>query len=514
VKFAGWDPEFHELMIPLYITASDKVSQRGVIIQHGRVFDAVRASLARPAHIKRQKLGNMELADGAVFSPLRTEILYSEGADFVIGIQAKPIRSATKRELPIETKLQPYLLKIMGWKPNADVVLSKPGCEILLRPRVPKELTKDRRRVGEIIDLGIKITFDAMTELEQTQSDMTKSAVRARERARATEVRTTRQDIDQEFSNVIEYTTELTNGTEAISDAELMELFPAFARAFQAFMTRLTSEYPDAGELGNVLRSRFKDLTDAVNESAFFKRCLEKPLGYAGDYQMMNYIYDYEVFEASTNMAKLLNYFMMSHPATNAVRNRAKVVQGLVQQRAAQFGSLRVASIACGPAREVAGAMQMCGDMGGTVKWSLLDQDKEALDYARRGLPHDGRLEAKIINGSVRDLVKRELSLGEQDIIYSLGLFDYLDAKTATILLQRLYAELNHGGLLVIGNFSEHPGRSFMEVGMEWHLIYRSRDELLDLSKAAAPDADHFVMTEPEGVNLILVCSKPLQPFA
>jgi hypothetical protein len=104
-------------------------------------------------------------------------------------------------------------------------------------------------------------------------------------------------------------------------------------------------------------------------------------------------------------------------------------------------------------------------------------------------------------------------STSEQDIIYSLGLFDYLDAKTATVLLQLLYAGLNHGGLLVIGNFADHPGRSFMEAGMEWHLIYRSPEELLDLSKAAAPDAHHFVMTEPEGVNLILVCSKPLQPF-
>ena len=37
VRRTGWDPEFHELMVPLRILASDKVTQQSVVIRHGRV---------------------------------------------------------------------------------------------------------------------------------------------------------------------------------------------------------------------------------------------------------------------------------------------------------------------------------------------------------------------------------------------------------------------------------------------------------------------------------------------
>ncbi len=46
---------------------------------------------------------------------------------------------------------------------------------------------------------------------------------------------------------------------------------------------------------------------------------------------------------------------------------------------------------------------------------------------------------------------------------------------------------------------------------MEWFLIHRTEEEFLELGKQSAPEGRHFVMAEPEGINLILVTSKPLE---
>ncbi len=260
------------------------------------------------------------------------------------------------------------------------------------------------------------------------------------------------------------------------------------------------------------LRASIKGLAQLVDQSPFMSRCLHKPRGYAGDYQMMNYMYDNEVFDSQSNMGKLLNYFLFSNPAANAVRNRAKIVQGLVQQQAALKEELSLASIACGPAREVAGTMKLLVENSRLKKvtWTLFDQDDEALGNAKQNLPKDRRLVPKFITAGVRDLLKKTVDLGPQDIIYSLGLFDYLEDKVAITVINRLYEFLNEGGLMLIGNFhTSNPSRALIEGAMKWFLIHRTEEEQLELGKKGASDARHFVMAEPEGINLILVTSKP-----
>ena len=64
---------------------------------------------------------------------------------------------------------------------------------------------------------------------------------------------------------------------------------------------------------------------------------------------------------------------------------------------------------------------------------------------------------------------------------------------------------------MLIGNFDvNNPLRVLIEGLMEWYLIHRTEEEMLELGKQGAPDARHFVIAEPEGINLILVTSKPV----
>jgi len=508
--FVGWDPEFYELMIPLFIIAADKVSQKSVILRHGNVFDAVRASMAMPVIMTKKKIGDMELADGAIFSPLNTEVLYSEGADFVMGIQAKLIQSEEIRELPLKTKLSPQMFKVLGWDTSSDVLFSKPECEILLRPRVPLTLISDLNYASELIDLGVKITYDAINEIDK-KSSIKRSKIKEKPFQQEEE----NVKIREKIVNVESLLKEIEKNTAQMTDGKLIDEFPKFAKVINDFLIDISNNFPDLSHASEALKNKLNNFVELVNQSPFMNRCLNKPRGYAGDYQMMNYLYDDQVFEASSNIGKLLNFFLFSSSPANAVRNRAKIVQGFILERLVQLTKISITSIASGPAREVNETIKKIpkDKKKYRINWTLLDQDSKSLEYARSHTKVEKMLKLKFINQGIGDILKNKLIFKEQDIIYSMGLFDYLEDNIASKLISYLYNFLKPGGVLLIGNFHpNNPLRALMEAYLEWFLIHRSEEELLTVAQNGAPEGSHYIMAEPEGVNLILVTSKPINP--
>ena len=511
VRLSGSDPEFYELMIPLFIVAADKISQRPVIFRHGRVFDAVGASLANPVVMSKRRLGEMVLADGAVFSPLPTDVLYTEGADLVIGIQAKPIRSEKRRSLPIRTKLQPHLLRLLGWATRPEIYFATPPCDILLRPRIPHELAGRSPRVQEIIDLGEEIAYEALTRVEQARVPGRSRSPRAEPTRGVGAPSGVDSEISRKISGIAACLREADVRTTGMSDGELMEEFPRFAESLRKALDEISAKHEDPESAAGVLKRSIGELTELVNQSPFMDRALKKPRGYAGDDRLLNYVYGDDVLAAPTNMGKLLNYAFFSSPAANAIRNRAKIVQGVIFDRLSQKSRLHVTSIGSGPAHEVSTMTRLLppDSPESQIIWTMLDQDQKALDSAREAVPA-GVIEPRFLLANLWDMVKGRVELADQDVVYSLGLFDYLEQRTAIEVVKHLYGYLAAGGLMLIGNFHpRNPYRALMEGAADWFLIHRTEDELLACGKEGAPEGRHFVMAEPEGVNIILVTSKP-----
>lgn len=92
------------------------------------------------------------------------------------------------------------------------------------------------------------------------------------------------------------------------------------------------------------------------------------------------------------------------------------------------------------------------------------------------------------------------------DLVWSAGLFDYVNDKVFVRLLKALLPVVKPGGSLIVGNFSDfNPSRDYMEIFGDWHLVHRSREQLLNLAERAGICPDKAkVMWEPEGVNLFL----------
>jgi extracellular factor (EF) 3-hydroxypalmitic acid methyl ester biosynthesis protein len=257
-----------------------------------------------------------------------------------------------------------------------------------------------------------------------------------------------------------------------------------------------------------------KHLLPLLIESPLLRRTYEKPLGYAGDYEMMNMLYRSHG-EGPSLFAKALNVYGARTPAAQANINRVAYLGSLIRAAVSTSGArrVRVASVGCGPAREIQALLEQSPELGPRLDVSLIDQENHAITYCERTLgPLAAQTDARLhlIRESVRRLLMtRQLSttLGRCDLIYSAGLFDYLSLRSFQALLGALYDALSRGGLLAVGNIASHnPTKWFMEYCLDWFLIHRSRDELLALGAQLEPSpARLWVDSEPLGVNLFLL---------
>jgi len=116
-----------------------------------------------------------------------------------------------------------------------------------------------------------------------------------------------------------------------------------------------------ADQIGDEARSAHRayarrQLHPLVLCSPFVYRTFQKPLGYAGDYEMVNMILR-DPHEGATMFAKLVNVVFLQNPPALAHRNRIQHLKQRIAEetvRVAGTGrACRVLNLGCGPAREV-----------------------------------------------------------------------------------------------------------------------------------------------------------------
>jgi len=247
----------------------------------------------------------------------------------------------------------------------------------------------------------------------------------------------------------------------------------------------------------------------------FLHRTYYKPLGYAGDYEMMNMIHRSKP-EGTTLYAKLVNTAYVSLPIAICVRNRALMLEQYLlegAQRKSQENTLfRVASIGCGPALEVQRFVRSC-PLAENASFDLIDFNEETLDYAKSQIQEamkisGNRLEMTTINQSVNVLLRTAVSgmphehRSKYDFVYCAGLFDYLSDKVCTRLIRLFYSWLRPNGVLLVTNMHEAQRDKYvLEHVSDWYLIYRSEGQMEKL----VPDLGvQRTFTDETGINLCL----------
>lgn len=261
-----------------------------------------------------------------------------------------------------------------------------------------------------------------------------------------------------------------------------------------------------------IYRSYYKSqILPLLEHSPLLKRAHTKPLGYAGDYEMMNMLYR-DHAEGASLFGKVLNVYAAQERAAQANINRLEYLGEKIRSAIEVRGRVRLASIGCGPARELSVLLQRLPELGPHIEVALIDQEERVLTFCERTLSPlavKTGLKVQFIGESVRRLLttrKLKEALGERDFIYSAGLFDYLNQRSFQALLAVLYDALAPSGHLIVGNVASHnPSRFFMEYCLDWFLIHRSPEELREFAQSLTPRPIRVeVDAEPTGVNLFL----------
>ncbi len=264
-----------------------------------------------------------------------------------------------------------------------------------------------------------------------------------------------------------------------------------------------------------------RHLQDFIMTSPACHRARVKPFGYPGDYEVMNFIYE-RWFEGSTLFARAVGLAFSETVCCQAVRYRKDLVKrqlkALLARRVGSREPVRVLSIAAGPAQELYELFQELDDVPVPLEIVLFEQDKNALAHAFRRLTpvvesrFPGRVRMLFLHDSIKRLL-RDGSLfapfGGFDLVYSCGLFDYLQQRTAVVLARRLAAVTHPGGQLLVANMVDHPGRVMQEIHLDWHLIYRTREEILEIGRQAVPGAQVRILEEESGVNPFFELVRP-----
>jgi len=247
-----------------------------------------------------------------------------------------------------------------------------------------------------------------------------------------------------------------------------------------------------------------RPIRSILYEDPHAHRAYVKPRGYAGDAVLLDYVYGCAPLpEYTTPLGReIYQWSAVNSAAFRSVRQRRAFLAQLIDATAARKSRARVLAIASGHLREAQLSDAVVGR--GLSELIAVDQDAFSLDVVRSscaGLP------VRCVQVTIGDLITGRLELGRFDLIYAPGLYDYLPEKVARRLTTSLVSRLTKGGELVIGNFVHCPEAAYMEAIMDWHLVYRTEEELLSLADEIR-DAVMRIWTDQAGLIGYLALSR------
>lgn len=255
----------------------------------------------------------------------------------------------------------------------------------------------------------------------------------------------------------------------------------------------------------------------------FAHRTFHKPLGYAGDYEMVNMILR-NTWEGDSFFAKIVNMWFLRQPPAQAHRNRIAYLSDRLRDETLRTRPLghaaRIFNLACGPAHEVQQFLRE-STLSQSAAFTLLDFNEETLRHVQAALApvkaqSGRRTPLEYVHKSVHQLLKesgraaQRPAEGMYDFVYCAGLFDYLSDQVCRRLMEMMYGWLAPAGLLVATNVEpSNPLRNGMEHLLDWHLIYRTGAEMVGLRPQEAHPDQVRVLADATGTNVFLEVRKP-----
>ena len=177
----------------------------------------------------------------------------------------------------------------------------------------------------------------------------------------------------------------------------------------------------------------------------------------------------------TSDLGRSIFSYTSNAPTSAGSRERRELLAKHVDEIASTRGSdAEILSIAAGHLREAEKSVALAEKR--LKRWVAVDQDPISIGTIHRDYGKNG-IEA--INGSVKGILGDRYKLGEFDLVYAAGLYDYLSQKVAVSLTRRCMQMLKPGGTFLFANYHvDTPDEGYMEAFMQWSLILRSEADM------------------------------------
>ena len=145
--------QFASLRLPFKAVATDVETGRAVILEHGDLATALRASMSIPAAFAPVDLAGRRLVDGGTANNLPIDVVQSMGADRIIAIDiSTPLLSAEELTSAVAISGQMVGMPIQQ---NQEIQIARLAeADVLLRPELGTLGTASFNRLAEAIELG------------------------------------------------------------------------------------------------------------------------------------------------------------------------------------------------------------------------------------------------------------------------------------------------------------------------------------------------------------------------
>lgn len=257
----------------------------------------------------------------------------------------------------------------------------------------------------------------------------------------------------------------------------------------------------------------FREKTNPIlSKSYCINRCRTWPQGHQGDYQTLEIAYRNSPM--SQGIGYYLDKYFLSASLSVAIRQRIEMMRDLLKEDLMNRHKPKVLDIACGSCREISELAPEIKTSG--AKFTCIDSDPAALKFALNRLSFSGlssdRVEFVNYNAlRMFDYDTAKAEFGKQDIIYSVGFFDYLPDDFLEKLLNTLYMLLNPGGKLIMAfKDANHYRQQEFQWLVEWDGFFQRIDSDFDglLHQAEIPKSALSVTRNETGAIIFYTAAK------
>lgn len=262
---------------------------------------------------------------------------------------------------------------------------------------------------------------------------------------------------------------------------------------------RIQMMFGDDLEWLQEVKQRFRrEIGHWFNQSWFMQRALAKPRGYPGDYELLSAIYDGR--PRSTGFGGYLDLYFLGTELGRAVPARLySLQQFLLDEFSRRHNPITVLNVACGPLRELAWGLGSEIPVGSRLV--CIDADRDALKFVENDIASRGAPPLEVVCEYYNALRMSNAAanvrkFGRADIIYSVGLCDYIPDKHLIAMLRGWRESVGNDGVVYVA-FKD--SREYDAVEYQWHVDWnffqRTEQDCWQLFRQAGYDMEGMDMT-------------------